>query len=279
MDSIGCNLDITYNVCDESGLSLNVVIIDEEIIAHVEGGSPPYLYAINDTLSFSEHNAFFAGSGYHTIFVKDDIGCVVSQEVLKIECSEDGIIIGNQCWMAENLNHEVGNSWCYNDNPSNCNIYGRLYDWQTAMIACPQGWRLPSVEDWNSLRNYLISNGFNAEWDDPIAEFYTDRIAKALASQDYWSGLSDCAQDCPCPGTEPYLNNSSGFNALPGGFYGLDQETFHGYYSDLGRTAVWWSSSSCYRPMFLVRELCMSVIDDCWEVHGQRRYYVRCIQE
>lgn len=281
MDSIQCTLEIAYNVCDESDLSLSVVILDEEIIAQVEGGNPPYLYAINDTLSFSEHNSFFAGSGYHTIFVKDDLGCIVSEEVYKIECSEDGILIGNQCWMAENLNHEVGNSWCYNDNPVNCDVYGRLYDWQTAMTACPQGWRLPNDEDWNALTSYLKQNGFNTEWEDEASQFITNRTAKSLASQNYWA-YSGCSiqgfdteepTNCPCPGQELYLNNTSGFNGLPGGFYRSDLES----YSSKGEVARWWSSTTNKADFSLINHLCQPhpgyALTEGW------RFYVRCVQE
>jgi len=56
------------------------------------------------------------------------------------------VLIGNQCWLAENLNYETGNSWCYHNDPSNCDTYGRLYDWETALTVCPSGWKLPSDE-------------------------------------------------------------------------------------------------------------------------------------
>lgn len=278
MDSIQCTREITYNVCDASNLSLNVVILDEEIIAQVEGGNPPYLYAINDTLSFSEHNSFFADSGYHTLFVKDDLGCVVSEEVFKIECSDGGILIGNQCWMAENLNLETGNSYCYDDDPANCDIYGRMYDYTTAMNACPVGWRLPDKPDWSTLENYLTENEIVPEWDHPNAQYFPDRITKSLASQSHWVNLPDCLNECPCPGTESYTNNVSGFNALPGGLWGYDPEAGTGVYLDKNKTAAWWSSTGCL-PQFIYGFSCTFPVDQCDEVYTNYRFYVRCIQE
>ena len=47
--------------------------------------------------------------------------------------------IGNQVWMAENLNYESENSFCYNDSVEYCAEYGRLYTWESAMQACPPG--------------------------------------------------------------------------------------------------------------------------------------------
>ena len=41
--------------------------------------------------------------------------------------------IGNQRWFAENLRFNVKGSWCYENKDSNCEIYGRLYNWAMAM--------------------------------------------------------------------------------------------------------------------------------------------------
>jgi len=47
--------------------------------------------------------------------------------------------IGEQVWMAENLNYEAKGSTCYDNKPDNCQKYGRLYDWETAKTVCPTG--------------------------------------------------------------------------------------------------------------------------------------------
>jgi hypothetical protein len=83
--------------------------------------------------------------------------------------------IGDQCWMIDNLNIEEvsGNIWCYDDNPANCAIYGRLYDWETLMDGavssntvpsgvqgiCPAGWHIPSEAGWRILQSELQWSG------------------------------------------------------------------------------------------------------------------------
>jgi len=53
--------------------------------------------------------------------------------------------IGEKTWMAQNLDYECEDSKCFK--------YGRLYDWKTAIKACPEGWRLPSEDEWNEAKN------------------------------------------------------------------------------------------------------------------------------
>lgn len=72
------------------------------------------------------------------------------------------IKIGEQEWMAENLNYAdsiatpslQGNSWCYANKTEYCAVTGRLYTWAAAKKVCPPDWHLPSKGDWESLLTF-----------------------------------------------------------------------------------------------------------------------------
>jgi uncharacterized protein (TIGR02145 family) len=61
--------------------------------------------------------------------------------------------INGVVWMAENLSLLVKDSWFYQDNALYGEKHGMLYTWQAAMETCPQGWKLPSVQDWQEMIN------------------------------------------------------------------------------------------------------------------------------
>jgi len=116
--------------------------------------------------------------------------------------------IGNQTWMAENLNFQTGNSLCYGNDNSNCSKYGRLYDWNTAMRACPAGWRLPNDADWKSL--------IQAAGGKDVAG------TKLKSGASAWDGTDDF-----------------GFTALSGGYHDTDDGSFN----NVGSNGVWWSAT------------------------------------
>lgn len=61
--------------------------------------------------------------------------------------------IGEQIWMAQNLNYETDSSFCNSNKESNCTKFGRLYLWNEAVEKdiCPEGWHVPSSEEFRTL--------------------------------------------------------------------------------------------------------------------------------
>ncbi len=133
--------------------------------------------------------------------------------------------IGDQWWMAENLNYNTGNSWCYDNDLDNCNVYGRLYDWETACNACPDGWHLPTDNEWKILEKELGMS--NKDADDTGWRGTNEGGKLKEAGTYHW--------ESPNKG----VTNSSGFQALPGGY----RDYSDGPFSSLGYVAYFWSAT------------------------------------
>ncbi|MBU2651393.1 MAG: fibrobacter succinogenes major paralogous domain-containing protein [Bacteroidetes bacterium] len=148
-------------------------------------------------------------------------------------------LIGTQCWMAENLNYQTSNSWCYDNNASNCDTYGRLYNWGALMNGssssnavpsgvkgiCPEDWHIPSDEEWKILEGSVDSQYYVG---DPVWNNDGCRgsdAGKKLKSSTGWNSGGN--------GTNDY-----GFSALPGGYRGSNWN----FYS-IGAEDYFWSSA------------------------------------
>ena len=93
------------------------------------------------------------------------------------------VAMGDLIWMAENLNFKIEDSWCYDDKNANCKKFGRLYTYDAAMNACPDGWHLPSLNEWKNL--FSVVEGKRI--DDLGLGIMKSKVAKKLKSTNGWS--------------------------------------------------------------------------------------------
>ena len=144
--------------------------------------------------------------------------------------------INGQVWMAENLNYAAKGSVCYgeggksilvydeDDNPSgtifsdtevqaHCAKYGRLYDWNTAMTACPAGTHLPSDKEWTRMMEFIGGES---------------KAGTKLKSSTGWKSDKDV----------PAGSDDFGWSALPGGL-----GDWYGYFYNAGNIGYWWSTT------------------------------------
>jgi uncharacterized protein (TIGR02145 family) len=158
--------------------------------------------------------------------------CPGSPTVTYEEKLYNTVQIGSQCWLKENLdigtmipgsqhasNNGIIEKYCYNNNPSNCNTYGGLYQWNEAMQytttpgargICPPGWHIPTLAEFETLESAVNNNG---------------NALKAIG-QGTGSGAG---------------TNTSGFSALLAGY-----RYSYGYFYYLGINTYFWSSSEYY---------------------------------
>ncbi len=104
------------------------------------------------------------------------------------------ITIGTQTWFAENLKYDIGDatSVCYDDVSSNCFTYGRLYEGVAAQTACPEGWHLPSIDEWQTLFDYLGGTEVAHVFVAPFGEQQGEEIGfNLLAAGRYFASFKD----------------------------------------------------------------------------------------
>ena len=153
--------------------------------------------------------------------VVDDFGADSSAEALKtMTDSRNGqtyktVKIGEQVWMAENLNFKTDSSYCYNDSSKYCKKYGRLYTWTAAMKACPDGWRLPDETDFVNL------------------------IKAVGGEKDAGTKLKSTSGWNDDDGKSGNGTDSFGFSALAAGVGNA------GIYGGEGYTTIFWGSTEC----------------------------------
>ena len=187
----------------------------------------------------------------------DDVEMVTQSEVKgSLMDSRDGqtyriVTIGSQTWMAENLNYETANSYCYKNKTSNCTKYGRLYTWAAAKAACPTGWHLPAYEEFETL--------FTAVGGSSTA-------GTKLKSTTGWKGSGT--------GTDAYS-----FSALPAGRRNGSED-----YDYEGNVAFFWCSTEVDSSRVYYMSLYDSLydIDDGAYLYNIDKYFgfsVRCVMD
>jgi uncharacterized protein (TIGR02145 family) len=173
--------------------------------------------------------------------------------------------IGKQTWMAENLNFETPNSYCYHNSLDSCSKYGRFYTWEDAMNACPVGFHLPSGSEWLDLLFAVNDSIFLAP------KFKS--VGKKLKSKKGWKHADSIRGN----GTDDY-----GFSALPAGYYWKSPYAGSSIYKfvDNGFSAAFWMSTG---ELFYDISV-LKVYHDNDIVHyssssGDNAHSVRCVKD
>jgi uncharacterized protein (TIGR02145 family) len=155
--------------------------------------------------------------------------------------------IGGVVWFAENLNFAAEGSVCYDNDPANGDKYGRLYDWETALKACPAGFHLPSDDEWTALENAVGGRS---------------TAGTKLKSAEGWNNNGNRTDDY-------------GWSALPGG-YGYSG----GDFGDAGDLGYWWSATENGAYYASYRSMLYGVEVVLWDDDNKTSLFsVRCVAD
>jgi len=174
--------------------------------------------------------------------------------------------LGKLWWMIDNLNYKIeGNlyykdayvglrSYCYNNKSKNCEKYGQLYDFPTAVKACPDGWRLPTEREWMQLDDAYS----NCKWD-------------------------------PASPTANYRDSIPLYEPIAGGEASISYQEYRStkdiFSHSLGERAVYWCAKDVYRAIAFSIDMKRCIVDaykvgETDKMLTQQKFYsCRCVKE
>jgi len=293
--TFSCSSEDNNNSCNGVSYDQNIYRCESgEIIGKCKGKDYYVIYeqCVNGVVVNNSSN-YSSSSNNSSSSTKSSTLTSSSSEYVGGSCNiaDYGTVnINGQIWMAKNWGCYVSGSKCYDNDPANCQKYGRLYDWTTAMGIdakyqkelwggsdlnhkgiCPAGWHIPSDDEWLTLVTYV-------ERDRGCSKC----AGKYLKASSGWNPLV-MPPAFNIPPKEANGENTYGFSALPGG-YGSSL-----YSSEsVGDSGYWWSASESSNCNSFDR------ISDCafWWTMGygdsfyhfdiytkSAKYSVRCLQD
>ncbi|HOZ53336.1 MAG TPA: FISUMP domain-containing protein, partial [bacterium] len=202
------------------------------------------------------------------------------------------VLIGNQCWLKDSLN--IGNmilstsssannttieKYCQDNDPLMCNLFGGLYKWEEAMDyfyesssfkgICPEGWRVPTDNEWYVLENYLKNDGQSCD---------ASRDGGALSCLDAGDKLKTTVSNSSPPWTG---SNSSGFSALFNPLMYSSGEFFNPIATNVQWASYWSSISNSNDSSKAIARLLNSSSNGIQRSSKtkQEAHSVRCIKE
>jgi len=267
-----------YNISGHEGFEVERKIDNGSWFMLADDLNPDQNSFADDEINLNSHKYYYRINAYWRQYKSQAIYFPEVPFLCGIQIlndSRDGnqyetILIGNQCWMKENL------KWLPSVSPSangsntspyyyvygyqgtsvseakatnNYQTYGVLYNWTSALNACPAGWHLPSDSEWAVFVVYL--GGSSAAGGKMKT---TDTT--------HWNSPNTGATNC------------SGFSGLPGGYRYAD-----GYFDNIRLYGYWWSSTETSSTSAWSRRLLYSYSDvlrsSCSKDFG---YSVRCLR-
>jgi len=169
--------------------------------------------------------------------------------------------IGTQVWFAENLAFKSEtNCWVYEDKESNSAVYGCLYNFESAQNVCPDGWHLPSDEEWE-----LMTESLNAEY----GPFQKNKDKD-------WEEMGDILKSKYGWFNDVNGTDLVGFNALPAGCYKTAGMPYAGIYI----FTEWWTSTLKKKNDAWIRGLYFHTAELGRDTKDKSMgYSVRCVQD
>ncbi len=221
-------------------------------VKHPEGGKVGYYWKVTPTMSKADTVDVFVHKFSDTLktytvgcnaFAEGYYGVSYSTEVMVVKSGLNGSLtrtdikssdpkvtvdgidyyyekIGGLDWFRNNL-AVTGSGAPYDNTEIVSDIFGRFYSYDEAMDACPEGWRLPTEEDWMSLADAIGSSVTEkySPFKNVAAKLFVSAALNGTQILTYWPEVGN-------------VSNSSRLSMIPFGYANLGNGDSVGKYPD-----------------------------------------------
>ena len=222
-----------------------------------------FKHTFTDTLQTCTVNCYAYATGYtgasfnrEVVVVKGGIDGSIKGRGINATDSKvtvDGVDyyyekIGNLEWFRNNL-AKVGQGTPYLNSEATSEVFGRYYSYAEALAACPEGWRLPTEEDWMSLASALgspVTEKYST-FGNVASKLFADATFNGVQILQYWPEVGD-------------ITNSSKLSIVPCGFSNLGAANADGVFANAAfdgvfEYAVVWTADKADEDMAYYRYL------------------------
>lgn len=209
-----------------------------------------YVHWFSDTLKTYSVNCYAFADGYTNTSYSWDVmvikggldGSLTETDIVASDpkITVDGIDyyytqVGDLYWFRNNL-AATGSGIPFENEDIASDVFGRFYNYNEALTACPVGWRLPTEEDWMNLADAIgspISKKY-AVAQDATSKLLVNASFNSVQFLDYWPEVGN-------------ITNSSKVSMMPFGYVNFGNRNEAGKYPNASfygvfDYAVYWTA-------------------------------------
>ena len=251
----GSDSDSSVNSAPETLSSASSDITDSSNVANISSSNENYSSSNEDSSATESSSSVVSYTKLAWEFMNPNI------DYIEFTDERDGqvyraVVIGEQTWMAQNLSYNQYEVYAYNNCPrasvpDSCGKYGILYSYQDRKDVCPNGWHLPSSDEWKALFSFVGSS---------------TEVYKKLRTTTGWTTKDSDEEDKN--GTDDF-----GFSAYPSGYKLYTSVTAFGE-----EASFWTSSMGGVGPMIVESKYSYFRTDQI-TTQSYDSFAIRCIKD
>jgi len=180
--------------------------------------NPEFVYTADTLGTYSITCFVYAGTSFYNGTATSTFKCIDPDTAMTGMPTSDEVLIGGLTWKTKNL-YDTESGTDYKGAEVVSPLFGKLYTWEEASTACPSGWHLPTISEWETLGTSAFDLMGNVK-------FLDEKMWKPAIGQE--------------------ISDVEGFCAIPIGYQ--DKAAHSTTYRKYGEYAIFWAQDETSDP-------------------------------